>query len=479
MRRPSDPPVVIRKANASTRVLLVHAPYPGRLKFDSQPSSLLCAASGVIEALDEQGRLDEVGYLDPRGATEEFYKELSSIVAAGNVQVVCASTSTAAIEEAARVASVSRASAPGDVLIVGGGPHEDDVDEKMAHRLTDYDISIAGDAEQVLWSVVRMALERGSAAAVLSLGDIARDPRLKGRGVISVTGGHRHEWVSRTPVGPELVLHRPWTDRVVNFPVFGNRPTLPLMISRGCSYGKCTFCAEAGGGRQSVVGDFSRIQALIDGHPGAALYFQDSIFPSSKFVREKLLPMLRDSGRPWGCQIYLPTLSSRFANDLAQSGCNYLYTGIESGSEELRAAVGKGGLRSSVLERKAQVIGATGMRLGISVMLGVLDRKGWLLESPESLKETLVAVRRVQESVPEVAGVYPNVLTVLPGTALAGILRGHESFYRMPLSGEFREIEDGEVGYNFLTLGCIEQSGALVSGIKVATSALLQMVSAC
>jgi len=55
-----------------------------------------------------------------------------------------------------------------------------------------------------------------------------------------------------------------------------------------------------------------------------------------------------------------------------------------------------------------------------------------------------------------IAGVYPNVLTVLPGTLLARALASDGAgldFYRVPRTAEFEDMEDGAVGHNFATLG--------------------------
>ena len=89
----------IPEAGEDTRVLLVHAPYPGRLKFDGLPSSLLhaiapFAASGTAEAMGET-----LGYLDPGTPSEAFYGRLRELVAGGRLRAACISTSTAAIEE--------------------------------------------------------------------------------------------------------------------------------------------------------------------------------------------------------------------------------------------------------------------------------------------------------------------------------------------------------------------------------------------
>ena len=56
----------------------------------------------------------------------------------------------------------------------------------------------------------------------------------------------------------------------------------------------------------------------------------------------------------------------------------------------------------------------------------------------------------------EIAGIYPNVLTVLPGTRLARALAVSGAaldFYRVPRTTEFEDLEDGAVGHNFATLG--------------------------
>src|SRR5262249_29216250 len=117
---PSPPfPQVVRRAFSGTRVLLVHAPYPGRLKFDGQPTSLLSAAGSLVRDLAAEGRGDEVGYLDPREASQEFYEDLVMIAAYGDLRVACISTSTAAIEEAAKIALCLRLTSPNTLIIAG------------------------------------------------------------------------------------------------------------------------------------------------------------------------------------------------------------------------------------------------------------------------------------------------------------------------------------------------------------------------
>jgi radical SAM superfamily enzyme YgiQ (UPF0313 family) len=473
-----SPILVVRRAGPGTRVLLVHAPYPGRLKFDGQPTSLLCAAGPLVRQFASEGRLEEVGYLDPRGAREEFYRELANLGAMGNIRVACISTSTAAIEEAARIAMVLRISSP-KTLIIAGGPHEDDCPEPIALNVPEVDLSIGGDAEDILAVVARayLSTEATRDAFLRVLPWLQGSPPLRGGSRIS-----SRLWGTRTVstterVAVEDLLCRPWTDRPVRFDIFGGKETLPLMISRGCAYGRCTFCAEAGAEGQRTARSFSELEPVLQAFPDAALYFQDSIFPASHAVKASLLPLLRNAGRPWGCQVFLPSLSHSFATLLGEHGCTYVYTGLESGSEELRACVGKKGLRDTLIYERLGWLADAGLDLGISLMFGVMDEHGCVRETEETVEETLEFASQLLAKHLPIAGFYPNVLTVLPGTPLDRGLRaaGHQlDFYKMPRVAEFAALEDGGVGYNFASIPGRERGNERLVHVVSEAASLLE-----
>lgn len=468
-------PLVIGRATSATRVLLVHAPYPGRLKFEAQPSSLLTAAGALVRDLASEGRLAEIGILDPGASSPAFYAELARLAAAGTLAVVCISASTAAIEEAARIARVVREVAPNEVLVLGGGPHEDDAPEPMAERIPGIDLSVGGDAEGALAALAGAALSGAAVRAnLLDARELLERVPLRGAGVVSSAGGRRFRWRGKEGARLEDVASRPWTDKPVHFSVFPGRTTLPLMVSRGCSYGQCSFCAEGGSGGQQALGSFEHLVPLLEAHPGSAIYFQDSIFPSTRAVRERLLPLLRDAGRPWGCQVYLPTLSRAFVQELAAHGCTYAYTGLESGAEALRVAVGKRGLRTALVSERLQWLSGSGLSLGLSLMFGVISDAGELLETERTVAETVRFVEGLVEGRLRVVGVYPNVLTVLPGTRLAQVLGAGGAaldFYRMPRTAEFEDMEDGGVGHNFVTMG-LDRAESLSARVAEASKRL-------
>lgn len=452
-------PLVIPTADAATEVLLIHAPYPAQPRFDSLPSSLLSACELLLLDLAEEGV--RAGLLDPVSSSEEFYETLEAILAGGAARVALVSTSTAAIEETARIVALARRLRP-EVLIVVGGPHEDYCELKVAEALPAVDVSIAGEAGDLLRRIVLAFLEQATGSSCDGgrlLIDALAQEGLVGRGEITTRAWgepHTRPYGSiPSPVHSFLATCAP--TKSVRFDVFPDRDTIPLMISRGCAYGQCTFCSEGGPGvRLRLVDDFGWVERLIAGRPGSALYFQDSIFPSNRRVQERLLPLLRETGVPWGCQTYLPMLSERWLELLERHGCTYVYTGIESGSDALLEAVGKRELTRKLIEERLGWFVGRRTRLGLSLMFGMLSERGELLETDATISETMdlleaLAARRVP-----IAGIYPNIHSVLPGTPLARSLAAAGAcldFYDLPRAAIPHGFEEGPYGYNYVTLG--------------------------
>lgn len=450
---------LVEAASPKTEVLLLHAPYPGRLKFDGVPSSLLHAVAPFAHRLAARGRLDTLGWIDPGIPNPDYRAELEARLRNPGLRAVCISTSNAAIEEVAFAVQLARDVAGPRVLVVVGGPHEDDCIEKAATRITGVDLSIAGDAEYALDLVLATFLDQDEAPPEFArrLPTALRDARMRGR--FAATSPH---WGGESIafdggiLGPADLAPPVWTTKRVRFPIFSAPETLPVLASRGCPYGMCTFCAEPNRRDARVVReDFSFLRELVAMRPGAALYFQDSIFPRSAAVDSVLLPLLSELGVEWGCQVYLRALSKPWLARLAAHGCTYVYTGLESASPEILAAVGKVNMGPEVALERLRWIRDTGMRVGISLMFGAMDLAGRLLETAATVDATVALADSILATGTRVTGFYPNVLTVLSGTELERGLRRSGcvlDFYRMPRCDVFAGFEDGGVGYNFVSL---------------------------
>lgn len=472
--------LVVPAASAATQVLLIHAPYPGHLRFPGLPTSLLHAAAPLVRSFASRGALATVGLLDPGDSSEAFYADLEALLQSAPIRVIGISTSTAAIEETARIVALVRGILGEGPVVVVGGPHEDDVEEKVASRIAGVDVSVAGDGSFVLRELVEEFLEASDTRPEEVVRGLPQ--RLRGasdrRGQFLVTS----RWLERGaetfdfgPTGVGELAERPLLDRRVRFSVFKARETVPLLVSRGCSYGGCSFCAEGGGrATRAVIREFDFLRDLVCVRPDAALYFQDSIFPATSASQRELLPLLRDLKVEWGAQVYLGTLSKPWVEELARHGCRYLYTGLESTSVAVLSAVGKRALLPSQALERLRWVSDTGMSVGVSLMFGAMAIDGTLVETTESVSETVRFAEQVMEAGVRVAGFYPNVETVLPGTALArGLARaGHElDFYRMPRTDAFKALEDGGVGFNFATMpGAGRGSDGLAERIAVAAA---------
>lgn len=460
MQTPPRPtPALVPDAAPGTEVLFIHAPYPAKLRFDGLPSSLLSASARLIEHLAATGI--SFGLVDPGTTSEGFYETLERVLRSGSIRVVCISTSTAAIEETARIVSTVRRLCGPSPLVVVGGPHEDACRLKVAEAIAGVDVSVAGDGEYVLFALVRcfLAASGGDGAVLDALGALGGTPSwFRGRGVVTsrAWGAPLGRPFDFGPRDVESFHERCRVARLIRFDVFPGGAAVPLTISQGCSYGRCSFCSEGGPGvKARVASDFAWIGELSARHPGVPLYFQDSIFPATRSVRRQLLPMLKSLRVDWGCQVYLPTLSRRLVDELAEHGCTYLYTGIESGSNEILRAIGKTGLTREVILERLGWFSASGIQAGLSLMFGAMSDDGRLLETEGTVGETVTLARELIERRVPVAGFYSNIQTVLPGTALDHGLaaRGHElDFYSMPRTSEFAAFEDGTVGYNFQTI---------------------------
>lgn len=458
-------------ASTSTEVLLVHAPYPGRLMFSGVPSSLLAAIGPFVE----RNGASSVGLLDPGVPSQAFDAELRRILAAGSVRCVCISTSTAAIEEAARVACIAKELCPG-ALVLLGGPHEDDVDMPSAQVLDAVDVSVSGDGEFALCRLLELFLAADQppdefCSEALRAG---LDAVEAGRFRVALASGVG--WAFDAGAVPDEWLRPHATLRAMpRFSVFDGSPTVPLMVSRGCSYGKCTFCAEGIRGGGALIGEnFEWVEALAEVHQGAPLYFQDSIFPKSRAVTEQLLPLLHRQGVAWGCQVYLRALSREFLEQLADHGCDYIYTGLESASPEILSGIGKPNVNPQLVMERLGWMQELGMRVGMSLMFGSMSLSGKLLETEGTVRETAALAERIRASGLDVAGFYPNVQTVLPGTALArGLSQAGRSidFFSMPRSAVFEGLEDGGVGHNFASMevGSPGETRGVVEAILEAT----------
>ena len=128
---------------------------------------------------------------------------------------------------------------------------------------------------------------------------------------------------------------------------FSPEPVIPLLLSRGCYWRKCTFCVH-----YFSAGDTYRVRSL-DAIIEVLQHFVDQGFRNFSFVDEMIAPgqfiRLAESIKSAKLDISYyayskpnKTFSPTVLKEIAESGCKYLLWGVESGNQRILDLMGKG-----------------------------------------------------------------------------------------------------------------------------------------
>ncbi len=426
-------------------LLLVNAPYPRRLKFPGQPTSLLYAAGPAVRWLEsERGekstRLLNLNLFDPDDVRHNGIAYFRKVIAELRPLIVGISTTTASLPIARRLAEAAKDSADPPVVIFGG-PHEDDAPKKTAEWDRNVDISVSGDGESALLAiaqtVVDYELDSASPNQVLALLDAwKKRPRPGNYGNAQITArgitdNHVPEVVTiqssnatslgldQLPMPPRHLLEE--AERY-HYPIFKDghhtvKPTTQVMTARGC-VATCYFCSESQRLLQRSASNVCQeIEALWqDGY--RAIFFDDSTFTNRSAARRNFIReighVLADLGMEWGCQTRVDCVDAEIIRDLARAGCTYIYFGIESFVPHLLHALGKH-YKPDQIENALRWCDVSGIRVGASLLLGAPDENHRSLETLDTARTTFLKVREYTRAGP-IRIVSLNLFAYYPGT---------------------------------------------------------------
>jgi len=186
-----------------------------------------------------------------------------------------------------------------------------------------------------------------------------------------------------------------------------------MLSSRGCPY-RCTFCLWPGTmvGRdfrarrpQSVVDE---MEHLVKKYGVDDIYFDDD---TMTIDRERLLEICRliqerDLKVHWIAMGRVDTVDEELLRAMRNAGCDNIYLGVESGSQEILKRLKKG-IQLSQVERAFQVARKVGIKTQAFFMLGGPG------ETKETLKETIDFAVRLDPDNAQFAAAVPY-----PGTEM-------------------------------------------------------------
>ncbi len=302
-------------------------------------------------------------------------------------------------------ARAARATAP-SARLLAGGRYVSPWPAGILEHAPELDASLVGESER----------------AVEALADGAPPASVAGVHVRGATAAQ-----PSAPVPDLDALPFPAWD-LLDLPYYARRtprviPCLPLRTAtlqsaRGCS-GACRFCVEGRlharphrfHGAAYVV---EAVERLAVTHGIEALYFSDESFLADRarvaglceaLLRSPVARRLR-----WAAQVRADTVDAEILALMRRAGCVQLEFGVESGSDRMLAALGKG-LDAARNRTALRLARAAGIRSLAYVMVGL----------PDETREDLACTRRfLAEARPDVVRLNPYM--ILPGTPLAGRL---------------------------------------------------------
>jgi anaerobic magnesium-protoporphyrin IX monomethyl ester cyclase len=287
--------------------------------------------------------------------------------------------------------------------VVLGGPHATFMDKQILAEEKAVDVVVRGEGEYTMLELAQTAAEPESLPKIAGIayrnnGDIAQTP-------------------NRPPIADLDVLPRPAYHLLSmdKYRIYGRR-ILPLMSSRGCPH-QCTFCVASqmfgvkfrGRTARNVVDE---IEWLRHEYGAEGISFQDDALT---YDRKRILEICnqmidRKLQLPWGCQTRVDRVDEEVLSKMAQSGCDEISFGVESGSQEILDSVHK---RVTIGQAEKAISMAKNAKMFV-IISTILGYPG---ETKESLKQTVKFMQRL-----EVDDAWLCIATPYPGTELRSLV---------------------------------------------------------
>ena len=185
-------------------------------------------------------------------------------------------------------------------------------------------------------------------------------------------------------------------------------PATTMMTSRGCYYGKCSYCESRkiwGGIRfNSASRVIAEVKTISNVYGFKAIMFYDDELLFNWRRDQKIAVALKEEEIKWRCFTRSDLLTEEKVRTIADCGCKEVLLGVESGSDRLLKNVNKG--TTAALNKKAiSLLKKYNIRCKAAIIIG-LPGESW-----ETIRET---TKFLETSQPD--DVDFSIMTVFPGT---------------------------------------------------------------
>jgi len=456
------------KESFKPSALFVQAPYGGdAIQFRGEPTSLLYAVSVFANRVHE-GEVpgmsdDNLDLMNPPVYDEKFKEDFKAYMyehKPKTVGISCTTSSSVPAKEIAAMAKEIAKELGYEVITVLGGAHERDMasmlsdgtsaEQKSGEGENPVDFSATGESEETFDSLLSMIFEKEpSEIQALSAHDIKqllagdefrkKFAELKGKdgGFAFVLDGENRRVgtsgekidLDKLPPLPRQLLR----DKSANYYGIFRKDghdvkTAQVMTCRGCK-GGCAFCSEH---RRFNPASAEKVIAEVEdalAQEYKAIFFDDSTFTWFHENRteeeiDKIFEVLKAKGVEWGCQTRADKLDEHIIEKMKESGCTYIYLGVESADPQMLEAMHKGETIDEI-EKTIDLIDKAGIRVGMSLVFGTEGKAKdgqAVAENQDSVNQTLGFVKRKLDQGTNISLVSMNLLTYYPDSPATKML---------------------------------------------------------
>ena len=269
-----------------------------------------------------------------------------------------------------------------NLLVVMGGPHTTSFYNDVLHECPAVDIVVPGEGETVFAELVEQVSRKEPYHDVKGI--LFRDS--EGNAVMTDQAPVVKDLDSLPHVARHLFdpyPYKPLANQV------RYEPATTAITSRGCSWGKCTFCFQGGTfspayRRRSPENVIEELNHLVRDRGHKEIIFWDDTFAVNPRWIERFCDLLERErlNIAWSCYAHMRAVKPDMLKRMAQCGCYNIYYGFESGVQEILDLIRKGTDRQQIRDA-VQWTKEAGIQIRGSFILG------FPTETPEMTKETI------------------------------------------------------------------------------------------
>jgi radical SAM superfamily enzyme YgiQ (UPF0313 family) len=376
------------------KICLISPPYNSAVKSVVGVSSPPLGLAYIASVLKQNHEVKIIDSNILNYAIEDVERRLRSF----NPDVVGITSVTPSIYEAYKVAEIAK-KVREDCKVILGGPHATFMPRQTMEECKYIDIIVRGEGEETIKELIKN-IEKGA-------------PLNEVKGI---TFREKNKIIDTEP--------RPFIKNIDDIP-FPSRDLLPIhlykfngvkyttmLTSRGCPF-KCSFCSSSrlfggywrGRSPENVI---EEMKIIYEEYGIKNIEFIDDTFTLNQERAEKICNEIIKQGWDisWGASSRVDTLSKKLVEKMKKAGCWIVYLGIESGSQEILNAIGKG-ITLEQVKKAVKILKDVGIQVLGSFIIGFIQ------DTKKTIKETIKFAKNLNLDYAQF-----SILTPYPGTPI-------------------------------------------------------------